>query len=487
VSAIDKNGRCLSVYTTNGVKVNLRTHSVIVVDANGRRRVLSAVEIFGSGKNAQQGKPTITGLEGVTDVLIVANEHVEAFLRDAEQDVVVVSVTVDPQRMRGRHGRLNLNPGEFTDAEVQLHLNSPGVSDADRELTIAKSGSDLTGGREVEQINPRGQNTFLHRGIPIVGFEVTDPKYQESLASNIDPQHGPDVQPGAPAAITAALTADLPPEGAVFTTQRPDADALGAMAVMELRLRYPAMLKEPTVLARIERIAVADTSAVKAWARTVPGTGPDWKDGVYDPQVSETATLGKMCSNFKNPMSERLETMAVYLATGTFSGKDELEAELKAAQVAAREEFDEVYATRAGVARGVSRHPGATGVLYEFSPVVVATNPEMKTGPGEPYVKHTVARYNNGVGWERDRLLRELNEAEVAGGGEPGWGGTPDIIGSPQGTDSRLTNKQVAEIVGSCVNLVDMDIHTPGPLSLTPAQAGGFDEWRASRSANRSS
>ena len=126
-------------------------------------------------------------------------------------------------------------------------------------------------------------------------------------------------------------------------------------------------------------------------------------------------------------------------------------------------------------------------MLYEFSPVVVATNPEMRTGPGEPYVKHTVARYNNGVDWERDRILRELNEAEVAGGGEPGWGGTPDIFGSPQGTDSRLSNKQVAEIVGSGVNLVDMDVHTPGPLSLTPAQAGGFDEWRASRSANRSS
>ena len=67
-----------------------------------------------------------------------------------------------------------------------------------------------------------------------MGAEVTVPEFAEALSlGNIDPQHtGGDATT---AAIEAAVTWPLPPEGTTIVTVRPDADSLGVMAVLALR------------------------------------------------------------------------------------------------------------------------------------------------------------------------------------------------------------------------------------------------------------
>ena len=89
-----------------------------------------------------------------------------------------------------------------------------------------------------------------------------------------------------------------------------------------------------------------------------------------------------------------------------------------------------------------SRHRAATMIGYAYAPVVLARNPEFKHSTGEMGQKYTLCQYD--IGWiDLRKCIEELNILEEKMGGMPDWGGSPMIIGSPQGTPSVLTMHQV--------------------------------------------
>ncbi|MFY9484754.1 MAG: hypothetical protein WAP74_04005 [Patescibacteria group bacterium] len=88
----------------------------------------------------------------------------------------------------------------------------------------------------------------------------------------------------------------------------------------------------------------------------------------------------------------------------------------------------------------VSTHRATTMIGYKLCPVVVALNPAFRVGGGEPHAKYTVCQYSTG----HCDLVAAKNDLAAL---EPGWGGSPMIIGSPQGVASQLTTEQVVEVV----------------------------------------
>lgn len=387
-----------------------------------------------------------------------------------------LSATVQGGAVRGRRGRARLNPAMEPEERHRARRHSPYAGD--RLVHLASLSEDgaavyrrtpggqsvaatydlLTGaarGNPVRLLDPRpvGDNSWLDEpGVVAAGFEVTVPALAERLGSNLDPQHGPDARHGAPAAIEAALVEDLPPAGAVYTTVRPDADAFGAMAVSMLRGIDSPVLDDPAFHDRVRQIAEADRSATGPWR---PGaTGGD--------TVADTQVLGRLCSTHSVPADERVRQVTAWLATGTFDGADDI----RSAVVAERDACRADVAARGGVrmtddkkvAAVTSTRMLATHVAYEHAPVIAVSNPEMvlRVPDGEPvtYLKHTVARFNaQSADWDRAGLLDELNRLEKELGGDPGWGGPPDLLGSPQGVDSRISIDELPGIVARFVGV----------------------------------
>ena len=115
-----------------------------------------------------------------------------------------------------------------------------------------------------------------------LGIEVTDPRFSSRCGlGNVDPQHGPDAGPDAPAAVEVAVDLPLPPPGTILLTLRPDMDSLGAMAVLLHRAKGGVM--SSAMLDRIRRIAVVDRFEFGAWPgiRALPVSVADLtEDGI---------------------------------------------------------------------------------------------------------------------------------------------------------------------------------------------------------------
>ena len=88
-----------------------------------------------------------------------------------------------------------------------------------------------------------------------------------------------------------------------------------------------------------------------------------------------------------------------------------------------------------------STNIAGTTVGYSMAPVTAVTNPAFSFQGNPPVVKHTVCQYKLGY-VDLSAVMNELNDIE------PGWGGSPTIIGSPQGMSSKITQEQLSEIIG---------------------------------------
>jgi hypothetical protein len=74
---------------------------------------------------------------------------------------------------------------------------------------------------------------LLRKSAPVVGIEFTLPALAQYIESNIDGQH---IAGGnGKSAIELAMEVELPAKNVTFAIVRPDADALGAIAVLNLR------------------------------------------------------------------------------------------------------------------------------------------------------------------------------------------------------------------------------------------------------------
>ncbi len=274
----------------------------------------------------------------------------------------------------------------------------------------------------------------------VYGVEVTVLALAARCAFNLDPQHtGGDASR---AAIEEAMVCELPIDGSTLATVRADLDAVGSMAVFSIRAKGESL---ESAMARIELVATADKFARGAYSgpKPLPTRDNPWDESAATAESSRPlAAIGAAVMDFKVCLADRVTTMEKWLLTGEEPRqyRDSVEKE-RLDLITALETGQIKHETRSGrIAVVESTHRAATSVGYSLAPVVVALNPAFKLGGGEAHVKFTVCQFAGGF-VDLRAVLTELNELEA------GWGGSPNIGGSPQGVSSTLTIDQVVEVV----------------------------------------
>ena len=266
------------------------------------------------------------------------------------------------------------------------------------------------------------------------GVEVTAPELTQLCGlGNLDPQHtGGDASM---AAIEAAVTHPLPPRGSLLVTVRPDVDAFGAMAVLDIRA-CEGLPQEAA--ARIEQVALADRFAAGPWpSRRDETTAAGDVDAVTPVEVLASVTFDAGV-----PVEQRAAAVRRWLATGQLPEDAQERAVRIAGERAEAERQTELRELAAdgtiAVVRGTHRFGLSIG--YRYAPVVVAENPTFRLQGGRPHRKLTVAQYDDS--WvDLGAVVEELSVVE------PGWGGSPTICGSPQGDPCVLATGEVVALV----------------------------------------
>lgn len=288
--------------------------------------------------------------------------------------------------------------------------------------------------------HPRAAENVAFLGPRTLGIEVTEPELAAACGlGNIDPQHSPAAKVNL-SAIEAALVAPLPPDGATLVTIRPDADAFGAMAV--LLLRRKGLFQRGWPMRRIRAIGRADRFDHGGWQ--------EWR--AHHPELASKATLRELggeplriamlaaiANDHGASVESRVLRIARWIRNGETDGKALSEAfgfrrGLLSSWNRGEIKVEPVLEGRAAMLR--ANHPGALRAIgYRYAPVVVA---EGRLGEMR---KLTVAQFEPGwvdLSTLRDRLWTL----------EPGWGGSATILGSPQGTSSRLVVDQLLSVLG---------------------------------------
>jgi hypothetical protein len=288
-------------------------------------------------------------------------------------------------------------------------------------------------------------NNLIFAGAPqgVLGIEVTMPALAaRCVQGNIDPQHsGGDINR---AAIEEALVTTLPacPSEVTLATVRADLDAIGSMAILNLRAKGESL--EPA-MERINMVAIADKLARGGWSpNPIPTRSNPWDESSATAESSRPlAAIAAAVMDFKVALGDRVATMEKWLLTGEEPEQYRVQVE--------KERLDMITAMETGQIKSETRsdgriavvestHRAATSVGYSLAPVVVAFNPSFKQGSGEPYKKFTICAFEAKFANIKSAL------AELAAL-EAGWGGSPTIDGSPQGVSSTLTIDQVVGVV----------------------------------------
>ena len=286
-----------------------------------------------------------------------------------------------------------------------------------------------------------GSNRAL-LGPHTLGIEVTDAALAHACGlGNIDPQHGPDGIADC-SAIEAALVWPLPQANARLVTIRPDADAFGAMAVLLMRQRGMAITGD-----RLRRVL-----EIAQWDRFDLGCWQDWQRA-HPPlprpaQVSDLGgaplaiqALSAIATARDRTAKDKVLATASWLAEGLIDNAAAAAAQafqqsLIRAWNAGEIVIETFAAGRAAHVRSV--HAAGLRLGYRMAPVVLAE------GQVQGRRKLTVAQFAPGH-VDMKRLLADLTALES------GWGGSPTIIGSPQGAGSGLSAAVVIDTIDGCM------------------------------------
>ena len=292
--------------------------------------------------------------------------------------------------------------------------------------------------RPIPAAKEMNEKMFASAQNGVLGVEMTLPEYLEKCdLGNIDPQHSEgDINT---AAIDVAVTYPVPKEGVLMVTVRPDLDSLGTMAL--LNLRQKGLELDEKLLERVKAVSVSDTFANGDWE---PKPLPNREDVWAGVKNRELSAISAAIMDFKIPVGERVKLMEKWLETGTEPSVYRERVEQDRLQlVEMLENGDITYKTEhdGKLALVTSTNIAGTSVGYSLSPVTAVTNPAFSFQGNPPVVKHTVCQFKLGY-VDLPAVMNELNEIE------PGWGGSPTIIGSPQGVSSKVTSEQLSEIIG---------------------------------------
>lgn len=284
---------------------------------------------------------------------------------------------------------------------------------------------------------------LLEQNAPVYGIEFTLPALANLLTANIDGQHNAT---GGKAAIEIALNCAIPPQVATYAIVRPDADALGAVAVLEIRRNLiheygddNIALLLPEMAERITYIAKHDAFQFGAW----PGPR-DPSTLAKDPSSLLFAALSAICMDFKQSIESRVEKMRTWLETGDCDVLATSRTKIESDNVKALSDAEIVEQAAKYVV--LKAHTmGATSIGYCYAPVVVIEN-DAFTFPGVDgtHTKYTICQFQAGKHANLIAVSDALNKIEKSGGT---WGGSLAIVGSPQGVSSTLTMEQVLSSV----------------------------------------
>ena len=329
-------------------------------------------------------------------------------------------------------------------------------------------------GIQVAQLDPRptveakAVNDAVFAAGSVLGIEVTIPELAACCdLGNIDPQHsGGDTSL---AAIEAALEygdfwtayrselAEADKPTAVLVTVRPDLDSVGALAIIAIRMENWIAEREPygfpmyctfegNTARRIRAVANSDKFSREKWSgkQAFPTAENPWPEGKQASiEASELAAIAACVSDFKQPFDDRVAAMKRWLWAGTQpEGYLEKVTDERMELIQALERGDIQVETFDRVAVVETTHRAATLVGYCVAPVVVALNPHFRFQGGDEHRKFTICQHEAGH-VNLNSVLSELERLET------GWGGSPTIIGSPQGVSSVLTIDQIVSVVES--------------------------------------
>lgn len=310
--------------------------------------------------------------------------------------------------------------------------------------------------------------TWKSAGFKIFGFEVTVPQQAEVLDQNFDPQHS-----GQNALCSCILEVHrireqeykrISPwlmsieENYIFCTNRADLDSVGAMALFSYGFSESDETiydqQDSSLEDRIRLINEADIFSKGEWAPR-----PLFSEGY---EQSELGAIARAVADFKIPLSQRVEWMLQWLRDGSEPDNYREQYIKERVQI---EELLQSGETKVSVHGNVtvvkSTLRAATSIGYARTPIVLAYNPEMPSKNGS-YKKFTICQYGEGY-CDLKIILAELQAIE------PGWGGSPTIIGSPQESSSTIDN--IFDVLNIVQKHVKID---PAAGIKTPAEYVNF-------------
>lgn len=304
---------------------------------------------------------------------------------------------------------------------------------------------------EFEVLDPRPASDKLMQdkiqeyrkfGFTIIGVEVTVPTLAALLDLNIDPQHGNNAN-SAMSTIKYVfqngidLFKDVPlTNKIVFCTVRPDLDSVGSMVLLWYELVAPYSLQQHSHQAmreRIQRIHVSDTFQHGEW-KPKP---------LLDIEDSALAAIARCVADHKVSFRDRVLAVSRWLETGEEPEGYRDQYQKEQAEIVQALESDQtaIYTTiDKKIAIVQSKLRSATRLGYTQAPIVIAVNPEFSFQGSSPHKKYTVCQYSQGY-VDLMKVKQDLINLEL------GWGGSPTILGSPQGVSSTLHLSEVVKIV----------------------------------------
>lgn len=296
---------------------------------------------------------------------------------------------------------------------------------------------------EYTTLNPRSETNPEFD----LGIEITIPKLMLENVENIDPQHGKNANIES-SAIEKALNYNLDklPQGSKIATLRPDADSIGAMAVLELRSQDIIPDKE-----LIKMIGKFDSYGYKKAQEMYPE---------IEVRQEEITAASQVCLGRDKSIEEKVTWMKKLLTNK--ANYDEIQSInnkwLEDKEKAKKSlEISPIVDDKAVLVTG--SHPQAFAVGYEQAGIVAAYNPNFV----RPWIendtaceKWTIARYSEAEKIDIAKLKELLNEYEKKYSAEnydhkKTWGGPANLVASPQGYTSNIPKEKIIETIKSCI------------------------------------
>ncbi len=277
-----------------------------------------------------------------------------------------------------------------------------------------------------------------------LGIEVTECELAKQCGlGNLDPQHSGEDQDVS--AAEAACEIVLPPKGARLVTIRPDIDAFVAMAIIEYRSQGKKLSED--MLDRIYNVGKADRFDLGDWPgiQTLPESEPDWLDYVQIP--FGLSGLHMVVQNNQISPSERVNLVTNWLVSGTLpewaDNAEKTRAEhLQQAMLSGEIHLEELIPLKLCLLK--SSKAGTLWLGYRKAPVVLSILCDPRLTEVSEAVKITISQYKTGF-VNTKKLLNELNRLES------GWGGSNNIIGSPQGVGTKLSLETIQNVLRKCL------------------------------------